>query len=53
MLHRGGAYIGKTALAVRLAKDFRKAGCRLWTNIKVEEADNLDKIFALDPAGRS
>ena len=49
----GGAYVGKTALAVRLAQDLRKAGYRLWSNIKVEEACNLDKIFALDPAERS
>ena len=49
----GGAHIGKTALAVRLAQDFRKAGYRLWANIEVQEAGNLDKIFAVDPAERS
>ena len=40
-------------MAVRLAQDLRQAGYRLWANIKVEKAGNLDKIFALDPADPS
>lgn len=44
----GGAYVGKTALAVRLAQDFHNEGYRIWANIKVEFADPLDKIFAVD-----
>ena len=49
----GGAYVEKTALAVRLAQDLSKAGYRLWANIKVKEACNLDKIFALDTLEQS
>ena len=39
-------------MAVRLARDFRKEGYRLWANIdiKVNGAEPLDRIFALEPA---
>ena len=49
----GGPHVGKTALAVRLALDFRDLGYQLWANIDMEGANNLDRIFALDPAKRS
>ena len=48
----GGAYVKKTALVIRLAQDLSKAGYRLSANIKVKEACNLDKIFALDTPGQ-
>ena len=44
----GGAYVGKTALAVRLAQDFHQEGYRIWANINLKGASNLDRIFALD-----
>ncbi len=49
----GGAFVGKTALAIKLAQDLRKEGYRLWANIDVKGTDELDRIFALDPAERS
>ena len=44
----GGSFVGKTALAVRLAQDFHQEGYRIWANIKLKGASYLDRIFALD-----
>ncbi len=49
----GGAFVGKTALAIKLAQDLCKEGYRLWANIDVKGTDQLDRIFALDSAERS